>query len=36
MIGKGKYSKDELVACGKGELFGQGNAQLPIEKMLND
>lgn len=34
MIGKGTYSKDELVACGKGELFGQGNAQLPIEKML--
>jgi 3-hydroxyacyl-[acyl-carrier protein] dehydratase/trans-2-decenoyl-[acyl-carrier protein] isomerase len=34
MIGKDTYSKDELIACGKGELFGAGNAQLPIDKML--
>ena len=34
MIGKHTYSKDELIACGKGELFGPGNAQLPIDNML--
>jgi 3-hydroxyacyl-[acyl-carrier protein] dehydratase/trans-2-decenoyl-[acyl-carrier protein] isomerase len=34
MTGKDTYSKDELIACGKGELFGPGNAQLPIDKML--
>jgi 3-hydroxyacyl-[acyl-carrier protein] dehydratase / trans-2-decenoyl-[acyl-carrier protein] isomerase len=34
MIGKNAYNKDELVACGNGELFGPGNAQLPIDNML--
>jgi 3-hydroxyacyl-[acyl-carrier protein] dehydratase / trans-2-decenoyl-[acyl-carrier protein] isomerase len=34
MIGKNTYSKDELISCGKGELFGPGNAQLPIDGML--
>lgn len=34
MIGKNAYNKDELIACGKGELFGPGNAQLPIDNML--
>jgi 3-hydroxyacyl-[acyl-carrier protein] dehydratase/trans-2-decenoyl-[acyl-carrier protein] isomerase len=34
MIGKSAYSKDELVACGHGELFGPGNAQLPTDGML--
>ncbi|HHL45137.1 MAG TPA: 3-hydroxyacyl-[acyl-carrier-protein] dehydratase FabA [Gammaproteobacteria bacterium] len=28
------YSYDELIACGKGELFGPGNAQLPLPPML--
>lgn len=28
------YDKADLVACGMGELFGAGNAQLPIENML--
>ena len=28
------YSKEELIACGLGELFGPGNAQLPTENML--
>ena len=28
------YSKEELIACGLGQLFGPGNAQLPTEKML--
>lgn len=34
MIGKNSYSRDELVACGNGELFGPGNAQLPTDAML--
>ncbi|MDB3933652.1 3-hydroxyacyl-[acyl-carrier-protein] dehydratase FabA, partial [Luminiphilus sp.] len=28
------YAKDELVACGMGDLFGPGNAKLPIDNML--
>jgi len=28
------YSYDELIQCGKGELFGPGNAQLPQPPML--
>ncbi len=28
------YSYDELLACGRGELFGPGNAQLPLPPML--
>ena len=28
------YTKEELVACGMGDLFGPGNAQLPIDQML--
>jgi 3-hydroxyacyl-[acyl-carrier protein] dehydratase/trans-2-decenoyl-[acyl-carrier protein] isomerase len=28
------FSKEELIACGRGELFGPGNAQLPVDKML--
>jgi 3-hydroxyacyl-[acyl-carrier protein] dehydratase/trans-2-decenoyl-[acyl-carrier protein] isomerase len=28
------YTKEELVACGLGELFGPGNAQLPVDNML--
>jgi len=31
---KASYSKDELIACGMGDLFGPGNAQLPIGNML--
>ena len=26
---KNTYAKDELVACGMGDLFGPGNAKLP-------
>lgn len=33
-VGKPAYSKDELVACGMGDLFGAGNAQLPVDNML--
>lgn len=28
------YGYDELLACGRGELFGDGNAQLPLPPML--
>lgn len=28
------YNYDELIKCGKGELFGDGNAQLPAPPML--
>ncbi|MFT4768523.1 MAG: 3-hydroxyacyl-[acyl-carrier protein] dehydratase/trans-2-decenoyl-[acyl-carrier protein] isomerase [Glaciecola sp.] len=28
------FAKDELIACGMGELFGPGNAQLPVDNML--
>jgi 3-hydroxyacyl-[acyl-carrier protein] dehydratase/trans-2-decenoyl-[acyl-carrier protein] isomerase len=28
------YAYDELLACGRGELFGPGNAQLPLPPML--
>ena len=31
---KNSYSRTELLACGRGELFGQGNAQLPLPPML--
>ena len=31
---KNNYSRDELIACGKGKLFGDGNAQLPLPNML--
>ena len=34
MTAKNAYSKDELIACGNGELFGPGNAQLPVDNML--
>ncbi|MGL5116099.1 MAG: 3-hydroxyacyl-[acyl-carrier-protein] dehydratase FabA [Beijerinckiaceae bacterium] len=28
------YTMDDLLACGRGELFGPGNAQLPLPPML--
>src|SRR6058998_750200 len=28
------FTYDELLACARGELFGQGNAQLPLPPML--
>jgi 3-hydroxyacyl-[acyl-carrier protein] dehydratase/trans-2-decenoyl-[acyl-carrier protein] isomerase len=28
------FTKEELVACGHGELFGEGNARLPVDNML--
>ena len=34
MKNQSSYNKEELLQCGYGELFGQGNAQLPIGNML--
>ena len=31
---KNKYSYEDLMTSGKGELFGEGNAQLPAPPML--
>src|SRR5215510_14420274 len=28
------YSYEDLLACGRGEMFGAGNAQLPLPPML--
>jgi 3-hydroxyacyl-[acyl-carrier protein] dehydratase/trans-2-decenoyl-[acyl-carrier protein] isomerase len=28
------FGYDDLLACGRGELFGAGNAQLPLPPML--
>lgn len=33
-IGQPSYSYEELLSCGRGELFGPGNAQLPLPPML--
>lgn len=34
MTPQSSYEKDELIACGHGDLFGPGNAQLPVGNML--
>ncbi len=31
---KNSFDYDELIACAKGEMFGPGNAQLPLPPML--
>ncbi len=31
---KNAYNRDELLECGHGNLFGPGNAQLPVPNML--
>ncbi|MGE4314410.1 MAG: beta-hydroxydecanoyl-ACP dehydratase, partial [Pseudobdellovibrionaceae bacterium] len=28
------YSREELIQCGEGQLFGPGNAKLPLPPML--
>ena len=28
------YTKDDLVACGNGDLFGPNNGRLPADEML--
>ena len=34
MKNQNSYTFEELLACGRGELFGAGNAQLPLPPML--
>ena len=34
MAKQNSYCYDELLACGRGEMFGEGNAQLPLPPML--
>lgn len=34
MAKQSSYSKEELLTCGRGEMFGEGNAQLPLPPML--
>lgn len=31
---KSSYTYEEILSCGRGELFGSGNAQLPLPPML--
>lgn len=31
---KSSYTRDDLISCGKGQLFGPGNAKLPLPPML--
>ena len=31
---KNSFTKEELLSCGRGEMFGPGNAQLPLPPML--
>ena len=31
---KSNFAYDDLIACGRGKLFGPGNAQLPLPPML--
>ena len=34
LVQQSKYEKEELLACGHGQMFGPGNAQLPLPNML--
>ncbi|MEQ1593118.1 MAG: 3-hydroxyacyl-[acyl-carrier-protein] dehydratase FabA [Thiobacillaceae bacterium] len=34
MKNQNSYTLDELLSCGRGEMFGAGNAQLPLPPML--
>ena len=34
MVQKNSYNREELLACGRGEMFGENNAQLPLPNML--
>lgn len=33
-LGRHRYDREELLACGHGQLFGPGNARLPLPDML--
>ena len=34
MMTQQQFSHEELLSCARGELFGPGNAQLPLPPML--
>jgi len=34
MIDKNSFNREDLLACGHGDLFGPGNARLPLPNML--
>ena len=34
MTEKSSFSRDDLLACGMGQMFGPGNARLPLPNML--
>lgn len=34
MSRQSSFNKEELIQCGHGEMFGSGNAQLPVDNML--
>ena len=34
MMKQHSFTREELLKCGRGELFGPGNAQLPVPNML--
>ncbi len=34
MTREASFDREQLLACGRGELFGPGNAQLPVPNML--
>ncbi len=34
MVKKNSFTREDLLSCGHGELFGPGNAQLPLPPML--
>ncbi len=34
MTRKNSFNREELLSCGRGEMFGPGNAQLPTPNML--
>jgi len=33
-MAKSSFTQEELLTCGRGEMFGPGNAQLPLPQML--
>jgi 3-hydroxyacyl-[acyl-carrier protein] dehydratase/trans-2-decenoyl-[acyl-carrier protein] isomerase len=34
LTAQSSYTKEELIDCGHGRLFGEGNARLPVDNML--
>ena len=36
LVNQHSFTKEELIACGMGELFGPGRAHLPIGRNVDD